>query len=311
MARIAGTATFESNPVEGAVVILYDESTNPATEVGRTTTNVSGEWEFLEVPVGTDYHVVAKWDDNGTLYQTKSFPFIETSDILNPASINNLAYWFSAEAGVNTTTVGDDEMVNYMENLATMAEAERIYPSVPERRPVLEDGYIQFTGANNTHLSHAHNPLGQYLGLTQKFTAINGKYTIAVAITEFNSGATAMNAGTTSDYDIFSLHTGDTRVRTPGTLLSVKAGNTLIATYRADRENTTADIYRENDAILQDIVINNELSSTSKFVIGGRTSDATTTPATFRLIEFLFYDRYVTLSELADIHNYMLRHLPA
>lgn len=313
MARIAGTATFESSPVEGAVIILYDESTNPATEVARTTTNASGEWEFLEVPDATDYHVVSKWDDNGTLYQAKSFPFIQVDATFSPDYVNDLLYWFSAESGVNTTTVGEDELVNFMENLATMAEEERVYAETDAQRPALKDGYIQFNKDLNTVLNHASNPLGVHYGLPNRFVALNGKYTIALAVTEFEAGATAINMGTSSDYDLGSLGSSFTRIKTPATTISTKLTPTLIFTCRADREAGIADFYRENDALVQSVVIDNTITTSDvgrKFAIGARTNSGTTTPGTFRFIEFLFYDRFVTLSELENIHTYMSRHIP-
>jgi len=79
MARLAGNGIrgIDSAVSEGAVVYLYDQSTNPSTEIGRTTMDAGGLWEFNDVPAGTKYHLVAEWDDGGTTYRAESFGFIE------------------------------------------------------------------------------------------------------------------------------------------------------------------------------------------------------------------------------------------
>jgi len=59
---ISGTIVFDGAPTLGALVLLLDTSTDPLTEVARTTTDASGNYTILAVAPGT-YTLLAESAD--------------------------------------------------------------------------------------------------------------------------------------------------------------------------------------------------------------------------------------------------------
>lgn len=73
--KLSGTVTLNGSGVSGAIVRLIRQSTD--TEIGKTTTNGSGYYEFSgyanQIITGELYHVTVEYTDGGAVkYNAKS-----------------------------------------------------------------------------------------------------------------------------------------------------------------------------------------------------------------------------------------------
>jgi hypothetical protein len=322
MARIAGTGIdgVSSENAVGATVYLIDTVADPKT-VAETTIASDGSWEFTDLETDENrYHVTAEWNDGGTEKQSKSFGFLTASGEFTPASLANLEYWFDYETA-DTSTVESDVFVNYLSNKANDVAGERLYPENEGARPKLFDNAIQFDHNVPNTLSHAYSPTPDF-GLADLFCVADKKITYSFAF-EFaaRTGVFAsVGAGTAAGDIIRNALSGGNNtvsVRVPDTQLKAEILNDprfVVATIRVDKENGTADIYLNSFGLDQNVVVGTNFVSTSParhFRLAARNSNGSTSSATMAFKEALFVDRFVTLSELADIHNYMMRHFPA
>jgi hypothetical protein len=71
--KIAGVVTLSGNPVQGAVVRLFNITAN--TYVGSVTTTSGGSYEFDDLNQAAEYHVAVEYQAGASKYRAYSAPF--------------------------------------------------------------------------------------------------------------------------------------------------------------------------------------------------------------------------------------------
>lgn len=122
----------DGTPVQGAIVKIVQQDPPPAeTKVARQTTNSNGEYFFDETVVrGTGpWHVTVRYEQNGTLYNDFSKPFIEADLLEQGAESFSVDFVFESSL---SDTVGVGVGVNQSQLITDPSLTESAGTATPD-----------------------------------------------------------------------------------------------------------------------------------------------------------------------------------